>query len=167
MNRRRFIQALAAIPGLLTYELHAKDPIPSAIIDIRELNVTFPFWLISTTHKRSLQKVILTKIDPAEPRHSLFFQKNVIVQLDSNVTPQKLLNLNNGYTSREYMLLKRVISYVLYHLLSDVDKFQNEEVVDHISLAQLSSLLIRYKKHPIVTWDNVQGFSVRQYAKPK
>ena len=175
MDRRSFIRIIGLLAWAVSYELRADPSPPLVLINLRDLTVTLPIWLIDKSIKQHSELAVSTLV-LASPSYKLEFSTGQIVQLNPDTTPAQLLALNHGYTSRQYILLKRLLSQMLYGIdLSkatpgalqsirvSIEEFQGEEVIEHVSPRQIADLWRHYRNASKVTkviWKEKAGFVV-------
>jgi len=175
MNRRTFLQFLGAIFFLIIRKSHAFNQQRNRVIDLTDSAILLPEYIIVEKSKQ-IFKFAVKSLTLSSANYQMVFSGAKTIELDPNQTPAVLLALNNGNTSRRYMLLKRFISYMLYeidiHKVSaenyqrirdKIEQFQHEEIINYISVSQIAELWIHFvsvQKIFDVTWNRDVGFKV-------
>lgn len=140
MERRIFIKLLSAGVFFAYCETYA-DENGVKRIRLRRYNIQVPPWLINPDSKELTPKITLDELGIPSKQSYLGFFDEQPVYIDANLTPAQLLKSNNNFTSRTYILLKRTLSFCIYKKTGDIEKYQDQDTIDNMSLNELTKLL--------------------------
>ena len=136
IKRRNFIQILvAAVFASVLTKVIGKAP--EKCLPISKMNISLPSWLKDFTDCRKFTNVHLKNISTQDNQFALEFSDKTSVLFDRDVTPSKLLELNHGFSSKKYMLLKRVLSNIAYKKTGSLDRYQTQDALNHLSINKL------------------------------
>lgn len=141
MDRRAFIKLFCTAVFFLSTQAYSAGKHKCA--HLKKFNIQFPPWLIHPDRKQLNPKIKLEEIGLYPKYGYIKFLNEKPVHIDYELTPAQLLKSNNNVTNRTYMLLKRVLSYSIYKKTEDIDKFQDQETIDNMSLNDLVKLIVR------------------------
>lgn len=143
-------------------------------LSISSLNITLPVWLFDEKSKEKGRVQVLAIEENKETKKIVvLFEGNRRLTLNPDTSVQWLMQRNGNRSTRESMLLKRIISLCLDAFFSSVadkrhhergislkeefDALQAQEVIEVITIGAMKHLLWKLNNLPVissVSWDN-------------